>query len=97
MAEVIGARSGDKGGDANLGVWVRTADALDVLHGIDAAFVAEATGHPVERIQLYEFANLLGRNFVLEGFLGDGVAASLKPDPQAKTLGEYIRAQSLTL
>jgi hypothetical protein len=32
-------------------------------------------------------------NFVVHGLLGDGVAASLRPDPQAKTLGEYLRAK----
>ncbi len=97
LADVIGTRSGDKGGDANLGVWVRSEADLAVLHAIDAAFVAEATGHPIDRIATYDFANLLGRNFVLEGFLGDGVGSSLQPDPQAKTLGEFLRAQSLSL
>ena len=97
LADVLGARSGDKGGDANLGVWVRTAEDLAVLHAVDRAFIAEATAHPVERIRMYDMPNLLGRNFVLEGYLGEGVAASLRPDPQAKTLAEFIRAQTVTL
>ena len=37
--------------------------------------------------------NLLALNFVLKGLLGDGVAASLRADPQAKSLGEYLRAR----
>ena len=37
--------------------------------------------------------NLLAVNFVVKGLLGDGVAASLRRDPQAKSLGEYVRAE----
>lgn len=97
LADVVGARSGDKGGDANVGVWVRSEADLAVVHAIDAAFVAEATRHPVEQIDMYDFPNLLGRNFVLRGYLGDGAGTNLKPDAQAKTLGEFLRAQTLTL
>jgi hypothetical protein len=37
--------------------------------------------------------NLLAVNFYIKGILGDGVAASFRADPQAKTLGEYLRAR----
>ena len=30
---------------------------------------------------------------LIQGLLGDGVAASLRSDPQAKSLGEYLRAK----
>jgi len=46
-------------------------------------------------IERYEFPNLLAVNFYIKGILGDGVAASLRSDPQAKTLGEYIRAKMI--
>lgn len=32
LGTLIGARSGDKGGDANIGVWVERDDAWDWLH-----------------------------------------------------------------
>ena len=44
-------------------------------------------------IERYELPNLLALNFYIKGLLGDGVAASLRSDPQAKTLGEYLRAK----
>jgi hypothetical protein len=34
---------------------------------------------------------------VLKGLLGDGVAASLRSDPQAKSLGEYVRAKVVAI
>jgi hypothetical protein len=51
--------------------------------------VPETAALPVRR---YEFPNLKALNFVIVGFLGDGVASCTKTDPQAKGLGEYIRA-----
>ena len=95
LGTICGARSGDKGGNANVGVWVRRADAyawlVDFLT-VDRLreLIAEARDLDVER---YELPNLLAVNFVVKGLLGEGVAASLRSDPQAKTLGEYLRAK----
>ena len=47
---------------------------------------------PLER---HELANLRALNFVIHGLLGEGVAASTRIDPQAKTLAEYVRAVSI--
>jgi hypothetical protein len=44
-------------------------------------------------VRRYEFPNLMALNFVIVGFLGDGVASCTKTDPQAKGLGEYLRAR----
>ncbi|MCC6763221.1 MAG: DUF1446 domain-containing protein [Deltaproteobacteria bacterium] len=95
LGAVCGARSGDKGGNGNVGVWVRTpaayrwlADYLTV--GRLRELLSEARTLEVDR---FDFPNLLALNFVLKGFLGDGVAASLRSDPQAKSLGEYLRAK----
>ncbi|ETR68710.1 MAG: hypothetical protein OMM_10246, partial [Candidatus Magnetoglobus multicellularis str. Araruama] len=49
------------------------------------------------QIDRYELPNLLAINFYIRGLLGDGVAASVRSDPQAKTLGEYLRAKIVTL
>ena len=92
---VAGARSGDKGGNANVGVWVRTPQAYAWLRGFLTAdrfkeLVAEARGLEVHR---YELPNLLALNFVVTGLLGEGVASSTRADPQAKGLGEYLRAK----
>jgi hypothetical protein len=99
LGSICGARSGDKGGNANVGVWVRAPEAYRWL----AAYLTterlrellpEARALPVER---YELPNLLALNFVIKGLLGDGVAASLRKDPQAKSLGEYLRAKLVAI
>src|SRR5262249_26882484 len=95
LRTICGARSGDKGGNANVGLWVRTPAAYawltSFLH-VDRfrALLPESRTLEVER---HDLPNLLAVNFVLKGLLGDGVAASLRSDPQAKSLGEYIRAK----
>lgn len=95
IGRVAGARSGDKGGDANLGVWARSDVAyawLDAFLTIDR--VRELLPETAElKIERYRLPNLRAVNFVVNGFLGEGVASSTKLDPQAKSLGEYLRAK----
>jgi hypothetical protein len=95
LGTCTGARSGDKAGNANVGVWARselgyswlvrtlTVDRLREL-------VPEVASLPIER---YELPNLRALNFVVVGLLEEGVAASTRPDPQAKSLGEYLRSR----
>lgn len=96
LGRVFGARSGDKGGNANVGVWARSDDAYIWLHRFLTAerlrelMPAETEGLAVAR---YELPNLRALNFVIVGLLGRGVAASTRSDPQAKGLGEYLRAK----
>ena len=90
---MIAARSGDKGGNANVGLWTDTDKRWDWLRShltIErfTQLVPEAAGLPVRR---YEFPNLKALNFVIVGFLGEGVASCTRTDPQAKGLGEYVR------
>ncbi|WP_440099957.1 acyclic terpene utilization AtuA family protein [Streptosporangium sp. H16] len=94
LGTIVGARSGDKGGNANLGVWVRTAERFGWLEGyLTVERLAEllpfTAGLKVER---FELPNLLALNFVVHGLLGRGVAASPRLDAQAKALGEELRA-----
>ncbi|HKT01738.1 MAG TPA: acyclic terpene utilization AtuA family protein [Rugosimonospora sp.] len=95
LGTVLGARSGDKGGDANLGVWARSDAGFRWLRGFLSTqrlreLLPEAAALPVER---YELPNLRALNFVLSGLLGEGVAASTRFDPQAKALGELLRSR----
>jgi len=95
LGTLIGARSGDKGGNANVGLWARTDEAwawLDAELSL-ARFrelLPEAAGLAVQR---HAFANLRALNFVVVGLLGEGVASSTRPDPQAKGLGEFLRSR----
>ncbi len=91
---IAGARSGDKGGNANVGVWVRGEEEFAWLDGYLterrlAELVPAIAGHRVER---HRFPNLRALNFVISGLLGRGVAAGTRLDPQAKALGEELRA-----
>ncbi|MFI6823639.1 acyclic terpene utilization AtuA family protein [Micromonospora sp. NPDC050187] len=99
LGELVGARSGDKGGDANLGIWARTEAAYVWLRGWLTVerlgeLLPETVGLTVER---YELPNLRAVNFVIRGLLGQGVAASTRFDPQAKALGELLRARIVDL
>jgi hypothetical protein len=92
---VCGARSGDKGGNANVGLWARHPEAYGWLRDyLDVArfreLLPEATDLEVRR---YQLPNLHALNFVVVGLLGLGVAASTRPDPQAKGLGECLRSR----
>ncbi|MYR74443.1 MULTISPECIES: acyclic terpene utilization AtuA family protein [unclassified Streptomyces] len=94
---VAGARSGDKGGDANVGVWVRTDDAWRWLaHELTVerftALLPETAPLTVVR---HVLPGLRALNFVVRGLLGEGVAAQARFDPQAKALGEWLRSRHL--
>ncbi|MFJ4322101.1 acyclic terpene utilization AtuA family protein [Streptomyces tricolor] len=96
---VVGARSGDKGGNANVGLWARTDDAWRWLaHTVTTdtfrQLLPETRELPVTR---HPLPNLRALNFVVEGILGDGVAAQARFDPQAKALGEWLRSRHLDI
>jgi Acyclic terpene utilisation family protein AtuA len=96
---VCGARSGDKGGHANVGLWTPDPAAYAWLRDyLDVSrfrlLFTEAADLEVRR---YELPNLCALNFVVVGLLGLGVAASTRPDPQAKGLGEYLRSRHVDI
>jgi len=97
LGEIVHARSGDKGGDANVGVWVRDAQAWEWLWStltVDELrhLLPEARALPIER---YELPNLGAVNFLIRGLLGTGATSSLRLDAQAKALGEWLRSRSI--
>ncbi|TRV77823.1 DUF1446 domain-containing protein [Streptomyces sp. 130] len=99
LGRVAGARSGDKGGDANVGVWVRDEDAWRWLaHELTVdrfrALLPETARLTVVR---HVLPNLRALNFTVHGLLGEGVAAQHRFDPQAKALGEWLRARHLEI
>ena len=99
LGAFVGTRSGDKGGDANLGVYARN----------DAGWAWLDTELTVERLQellpetaalavdRHRFPNLRSLNFVIHGLLQEGVAASTRQDAQAKALGEWLRARRVSV
>jgi len=122
LGVLVGARSGDKGGAANIGVWIPDpveAAAVALAHAQAAdlqasesniaradarydwltsfltverlrALLPETATHVIER---YDFPNLRALNFLIHGLLDRGVAETSRIDPQAKGLGEHLRAR----
>src|SRR5262249_14139758 len=95
LGRVVGARSGDKGGNANLGVWARSDAAYAWLDSFLTterlrALLPEVAPLAIDRHRLPALRAL---NFVIHGLLEEGVAASTRQDPQAKSLGEWLRAR----
>lgn len=99
LGTIFGARSGDKGAHANVGIWARSDQAYDWLAReltVDAfrRLLPEARD---ARITRGLFPHLRGVNFVVEGLLGGGAAAAARFDPQAKGLAEFIRSRQVEL
>ena len=100
LGTIAGARSGDKGGDANIGVWIPAA-----LPGRDEAYAWLVDFLTPDRVRellpeaallaidVHHLANLYAVNVVIHGILGRGVAENARSDPQAKGLGEHLRAR----
>ncbi|MGD9722895.1 MAG: acyclic terpene utilization AtuA family protein [Pirellulales bacterium] len=95
LGKIFGARSGDKGGNANVGIWARNAEAYAWLASYLTVerfkqLLPETAQLEVRR---YDLPNLWSLNFVVVGLLGEGVASSVRFDPQAKSLGEFVRSR----
>lgn len=97
LGRVCATRSGDKGGNANVGIWTRDPSGYPWLRSHLSVerfreLLPEAAGLEIRR---FELPNLGALNFVVVGLLGEGVASSTRPDAQAKGLGEYIRSRTV--
>jgi hypothetical protein len=99
LGRIAAARSGDKGGSANVGVWVRTDEQWRWLANTLTVerlkqLLPETADLPVTRHLL---PNLRAVNFVIEEILGQGVAYQARFDPQAKGLGEWLRSRHVDI
>ncbi|MFE1557072.1 acyclic terpene utilization AtuA family protein [Streptomyces sp. NPDC058734] len=97
LGRILGARSGDKGGDANVGVWAESGPAWEWARDtltVEAFKALLPETAPLE-VTRHELPNLRALNFTVTGILGDGVASGHRFDPQAKALGEWLRARHL--
>ena len=99
LGRIAAARSGDKGGSANVGVWVRTDEqwrwlANTLTVELLKQLLPETADLPVTRHLL---PNLRAVNFVIQEILGQGVAYQARFDPQAKGLGEWLRSRHVDI
>ncbi len=95
FGRLFGARSGDKGGCANCGVWARSDAAYSFLYEYLTVeeFKRLLPDMAIYQIERYEMPNLKALNFYVHGLLKDGVSSNNRIDGQAKTLCEYLRAK----
>ncbi|KAF2821738.1 DUF1446-domain-containing protein [Ophiobolus disseminans] len=101
LGDLVFARSGDKGGNANIGLWVREADAYPWLQSF--LTIPRLIGllgddwQPGYRIERFEAPNLWAVHFVVYGILQEGVSSSSVLDGFAKSFGEFVRAREADL
>ncbi|KAF4982860.1 hypothetical protein FZEAL_1610 [Fusarium zealandicum] len=101
LGDLFFARSGDKGGNANVGFWVRDA----VAYPFAKSFLTKEKlielladdwdeRYSVERC---EFPHLEAVHFVIKGILQDGVSSSSVLDGFGKSISEFLRARVVDL
>jgi hypothetical protein len=99
LGRIAGARSGDKGGSANVGVWVRTEEQWRWLaNTLTVKMLRELLPETADlTVTRHLLPNLRAVNFVIDDILGQGVAYQARFDPQAKGLGEWLRSRHLDI
>ncbi|MBE7324638.1 DUF1446 domain-containing protein [Nocardioides sp. Y6] len=109
LGRLVHARSGDKGGNANLGLWIPRDNGAesDVKYAARVAWLLDfVTPERVRElvpeaadldVDVYALPQLGAVNVVIHRLLGAGVAASTRVDPQAKALGEWVRSRFVTV
>jgi hypothetical protein len=105
LGTFVHARSGDKGGDANIGFWVKHDGSPKYAERVTwlskfmsprrvRELIPEAADLDVE---VYVLPNLGGVNVLVRGLLDEGVAATARFDPQAKGLAEWARSRLVNI
>ncbi|KAF2110320.1 hypothetical protein BDV96DRAFT_635421 [Lophiotrema nucula] len=101
LGDLVFARSGDKGGNANIGLWVRHPSAWPWLHSfLTTNKVIELLGDDWKStfsVERCEFENLMAVHFVIKNMLQEGVSSSSILDGFGKSVGEFVRARFVNL
>jgi hypothetical protein len=91
LSRIAYARSGDKGGAANIGVAARQRGWYGALQReLTAAVVQEYFADRAQRTERFELPNIAALNFLLHGVLGKGGTSTLRLDPQGKALADAL-------
>ncbi|KAJ5256771.1 hypothetical protein N7478_012875 [Penicillium angulare] len=100
---IVHGRSGDKGSDANCGLWVRHRDEylwLRSLLSIDTArqlLGDEAQHRPQLAIERFELPGLQAVHFLFRNLLDRGVGVTTTVDFLGKNVAEYLRSRHVDL
>ena len=99
FGRLFGARSGDKGGCANIGVWAKTDLAFSFLYNFLSVEKIKELMPDLNKFSIdrYELPNINSLNFYIHGILEDGVSSNIRMDGQAKSLGEYLRSKTISV
>ena len=99
FGRLFGARSGDKGGCANIGVWAKTDLAFSFLYNFLSIEKLKELMPDLNKFSIdrYELPNINSLNFYIHGILEDGVSSNNRMDGQAKSLGEYLRSKTISV
>ncbi|KAI3573264.1 hypothetical protein IWW34DRAFT_757838 [Fusarium oxysporum f. sp. albedinis] len=97
----VHARSGDKGSNANVGLWVQHNDEYEWLR----SFMTVETFKVLLRddydprfvIERFELPNIQCVHFRIKGILDGGVSSTPRLDGLAKSVGEFLRAQYVNM
>ena len=85
-------RSGDKGDNANIGIFARKPEYQPILDSeVTEEAVAQYFAHRIKgRVTRWRLPGINGFNFLLRQALGGGGMASLKADPLAKAFAQML-------
>lgn len=85
-------RSGDKGDNANIGIFARAPEYVPILESeVTEAAVAKYFAHRINGpVSRWRLPGIGGFNFLLRQALGGGGMASLKADPLAKAFAQML-------
>ncbi|KPM38193.1 hypothetical protein AK830_g8366 [Neonectria ditissima] len=97
LGNLFFARSGDKGGNANVGFWVRDPEAFPFAQAfLTVPKLIELLADdwdPRYAVERCEFPHLHAVHFVIKGILQDGVSSSSVLDGFGKSISEFLRAR----
>ncbi|KAI1625146.1 hypothetical protein EDD37DRAFT_379078 [Exophiala viscosa] len=101
LGSIVMGRSGDKGGNANIGLYVRHADEYQWLRTfLDTKrfeyLLCDELKH-ITKLERVEFEGLLAVHFLCRGLLGEGVSNTSRLDGLAKSMIEFVRARVVDL
>ncbi|KJK67237.1 Protein of unknown function DUF1446 [Aspergillus parasiticus SU-1] len=101
LGSIALARSGDKGDNANVGLWVRSEDEWDWLRSfLSTLSLKKLLGddyRPEYRVERFELPHLHAVHFVTYGVLQEGVSSSSIIDRFSKSFGEFVRVRQVDI
>ncbi|KAE8317072.1 hypothetical protein BDV41DRAFT_573176 [Aspergillus transmontanensis] len=101
LGSIALARSGDKGDNANVGLWVRSEDEWDWLRSfLSTLSFKKLLGddyRPEYRMERFELPHLHAVHFVTYGVLQEGVSSSSIIDGFSKSFGEFVRVRQVDI